>query len=579
MSFLIKQNRLPSLTRLRFIAGVLFEYGAGTFVDRLDIKYLVPIRCRVHCFFRHNKKKGTCQKHRRKQKGLSPDDWCTILETLGPTYIKLGQILSLRADVIGEEMAEAFSQLQSSVPPFAYTHVREIIKSEFDRYPEELFDSFERTPIAAASLAQVHKAKTKEGQVVAVKVQRPDIKIMIDQDVQILSFFASLLEKHVPDSRPLHPTDIVKEFAQWTRRELNFRTEGHSADRFAAMFKGDQYIHIPSVYWDQTSQKVLTMEFIDGLHADDVQGMKRRHIDPEQVALHGIRALLRQFFVEGFFHADPHPGNFFVLKDDVLCLHDFGMVGQLSVKQREELLSCFIAFVDQDIEGYQKHFLHLAILDEQSDAQGYKKDITFLLNEFFYSPKQPSIAWAFFRLINAGSKRAIRFPTDLVLFAKALVTTEAMGLKLYPQFKFNEHFKPFVEEAFREYFNPKRAVKSLKSDLLDYADILRTFPEKLQEAVEKINVDEIRVKVNATELYDLKAEFDRQNDVRLLGLALAAVLIVSSIFLYLEGVREVFGLRLGTVGLILSAFLFLLFLRKVRQGPKVGMRLANNNKK
>lgn len=567
MNFFTKQKRFPSLARLRFIAGVFFEYGAGTLIDRLDIEYLVPIRCRVHCFFRHQKK-GTCKKHRRIQEELSPEDWRTILEMLGPTYIKLGQILSLRADVVGEDMAEAFSRLQSSVPPFAYTHVREIIKSEFGRYPEEVFASFDHKPIAAASLAQVHKAKTKEGHVVAVKVQRPDIQTVIDQDVRILYFFASLLEKHVPATVPLHPTDVVKEFNEWTQRELDFRIEGHSADRFAAMFKEDESIHIPRVYWDQTSRKVLTMEFIDGLHADDVRGMKRRHIDPEQVALHGIRALLRQFFVEGFFHADPHPGNFFALKQDVLCLHDFGMVGQLSVKQREELLSCFIAFVDQNIEGYQKHFLHLAILDEHSDVEGYKKGIAFLLNEFFYSPKQPSIAWAFFRLINAGSKRAIRFPTDLVLFAKALVTTEAMGLKLYPGFKFNEHFKPFVEEAFREYFNPQRAVKSLKSDLLDYADMLRTFPEKLQEAVEKINVDEIRVKVNATELYDLKAEFDRQNDVRLLGLALAAMVIVSGVFLYLEGAREVFGLRLGTVGLVFSAFLFLWFLRKVRQGPK-----------
>ncbi|MCR4314297.1 MAG: AarF/UbiB family protein [Candidatus Uhrbacteria bacterium] len=569
MNFLIKQKRFPSLARLRFIAGVLFEYGAEAFVDGLDIKYLVPIRCRVHCFFRHHKK-GTCKKHRRTHKELSPADWRMILETLGPTYIKLGQILSLRADVVGEDMASAFSQLQSAVPPFAYTRVREIIKSELGRYPEELFASFEHKPIAAASLAQVHKAKTKEGHVVAVKVQRPDIQMVIDQDIQILLFFASLLEKHVPATVPLHPTDIVKEFSEWTQRELDFRTEGHSADRFAAMFKADESIHIPTVYWNYTSQKVLTMEFIHGLHADDVRGMKRQHINPEQVALHGIRALLRQFFVEGFFHADPHPGNFFALKQDVLCLHDFGMVGQLSVKQREELLSCFIAFVDQDIEGYQKHFLHLALLDEHSDTEAYKKDITFLLNEFFYSPTQPSIAWAFFRLINSGSKRAIRFPTDLVLFAKALVTTEAMGMKLYPDFKFNEHFKPFVEEAFREYFNPKRAVKSLKSDLLDYADMLRTFPEKLQEAVQKINIDEIRVKVNATELYDLKAEFDRQNDVRLLGLALTALLIVSGVFLYLEGVREVFGFRLGTVGLVFSAFLFLWFLRKVRQGPKEG---------
>lgn len=568
MNFLEKDNGLPSLSRLRFIAGVLFEYGADIIVDQLKIKYLVPFRCRLHCWFQH-KHTGTCKKHHRKQKELSPSDWRNILETLGPTFIKLGQVLSLRADIVGEEIAEEFSKLQSSVPPFSYSEVREIVKAEFGTYPEQFFKDFKKKPLAAASLAQVHKAKTKTGRVVAVKIQRPNIKKTVEQDIQILFFFAGLIEKHIPALKPLRPTAVVKEFAEWTQRELDFRVEGHSADRFAHMFADDEFVHVPKIYWDYTSARVLTMEYMNGLHADDVAGMKRRHIDPEQVALHGVHALLKQFFVEGFFHADPHPGNFFVLKNDVVCLHDFGMVGQLTVKQRQELLSCFVAFVDQDIEGYQKHLLHLAVVDDSSDTESYKKDITFLLNEFFYSPKQPSIAWSFFKLINLGSKRSIQFPSDLVLFAKALITTEAMGLKLYPKFQFNEHFKPFVEEVFREYFNPKRIVKSAKSDLLDYTDMLRTFPEKLQEAVDKINIDEIRMKINAEELYELKAEFDRQNDVRLLGLALTAIIIVSGILLYLEGTRTVLGLRLSTVGLIVSVGLLIWFISKIRKGPQI----------
>lgn len=567
MIFSRRDNRLPSLVRLRFIAGVLFEYGADALVDRLEIKYLVPLRCRLHCWLRH-KEHGRCTKHKRERKELSAADWRTMLEKLGPTFIKLGQVLSLRADIIGEELADEFSKLQSSVPPFSYAQARQIIKEELGAYPERRFASFDKTPIAAASLAQVHKAKTKNGKVVAVKVQRPGIEKTIAQDIQILFFFASLVEKYIPESNPLRPTQVVKEFAEWTGRELDFRVEGHSADRFAHMFVKDEFIHIPKMVWDDTSRRVLTMEFVNGLHADDVAGMKRQSIDPKQVALHGVHALLRQFFIEGFFHADPHPGNFFALKNNILCLHDFGMVGQLTVKQREELLACFVAFVDQDIEGYQKHFLHLAITDEQSDTQAYQKDIAFLLNEFFYSPKQPSVAWAFFRLINLGSKRAIRFPSDLVLFAKALITTEAMGLKLYPDFKFNEHLKPFVEEAFREYFNPKRVVKSMKSDVLDYASILRTFPEQLQEAVKKITTEEVRVKINAKELYELKAELDRQNDVRLLGLALTAMLIVTGILLYRDGVRDIGGLRLSTISAVISFVVFLWFIVHIRKQPR-----------
>lgn len=568
MSILTLKRKRPSLKRLKFIVGILFEYGGDVLIDRLRVKYFVPTRCRIHCWLQH-RSKGKCKKHKNiHSKTLTPEDWRLILETLGPTFIKFGQILSLRADIVGEEMASELSKLQSSVSSFPYLQVREIIKRELGDYPEKIFSSFERKPIAAASLAQVHKAKTKKGSIVAVKVQRPKVREIIQQDVQILFYLASLIEAHIPESRIYNPTDVVREFLDWTERELDFRTEGHSADRFSAMFKEDEFVNIPKVHWDYTTAHVLTTDFVDGIHADDLSGMKRRNINPKEVAIHGIRALLRQFFIEGFFHADPHPGNFFALKNNVLCLHDFGIVGQLTKKQRQELLSCFIAFVDKDIDAYQKHFLHLAKTNEKSNVEDYKKDIAFLLNEFFYSPKQPSIAWAFFRLINAGSKQSIRFPVDLVLFAKALITTEAMGLTLYPKFRFDEHFKPFVEEAYREYFSPKRIARTLKSDLLDYTDTLRTLPEKLNEVVKKIESGEVGVRINAEDLYGLKEEFDRQNDVRILGVVLTAVLIVTGILFYVEGVQSVFGVSLSSLGLTVTIFLLFWFIKKARETPK-----------
>lgn len=568
MSLLLPRKNTVSLKRLRFILGTVFEYGGKPALDALKLRYLVPLRCRVHCFL-HHRPQAACRLHPKgPSKPLSPSDWRVLLEKLGPTFIKFGQVLSLRADVIGEDMAGEFAKLQSHVPTFPYAEAREIIKQELGAYPEQLFRSFGKKPIAGASLAQVHKAVLKTGQKVAVKIQRPGIITMIREDIRILYFLADAAEAHMPGMRSFRPREVVREFSEWTERELDFRIEAQNAARFAAMFAGEEGVNIPRVYNKYSGARVLTMDFADGVHADDIVGMKRRGIDPRRVAENGIRALLRQFFIEGFFHADPHPGNFFAMKGNAICLHDFGMVGQLTEKQRQELLSCFLAFVEQDVEGYQKHFLHLAETDAARDIKAYKKDIAFLLNEFYYAPKQPSIAWAFFRLVNAGRARNVRFPTELVLFAKAMITAEAMGLKLYPNFRFNEQFKPFVREAYREFFHPKRLARAMKADALDTLETLRRFPERMDELMENIQSGRLGVKIDAQELYDLKAEFDRQNDVRLLGLVLTAVLILTGTLLYMEGVRTVYGVSLGRVGIGVSIFLLLWFLAKLRGKPK-----------
>lgn len=570
MSRLSFRKKWSDLSRLRFILGVLFEHGGGFFLEKINLKYLVPLRCRVHCLF-HSIGSGKCKMHgmvKADSQTFSPQVLRSMLEILGPTFIKLGQILSLRADLVGEDISKELSKLQSSVPPFPYSQVREIVKKELGKYPEQLFKSFEKQPVAAASLSQVHRAVTKKGKKIALKIQRPDIKKTIEQDIHILFYLAHLFEKFIPESRIYRPHEVVKEFAEWTMRELDFRMEGHNMDRFHAMFEDNEYINIPVVYWDYTTSRVLAMDFIDGLKADNLSGMKRRKINPKEVALHGIDALLRQFFIEGFFHADPHPGNFFALKGDILCLHDFGMVGQLTQKQRQELLSCFVAFVNKDIESYQKHFLHLAQIDEKTDIDAYKKDITHILNEFFYSPKQPSIAWAFFRLINAGGKRGVRFPSDLVLFAKALVTTESMGLTLYPKFDFNKHFRPFVKKAYKEYLNPKKVIKTLEADFFDYAEMLKTLPQRTSRMIEKIEQGEVGVKLDAEDLMGIKKEFDRQNDVRVLGIVLTAIVIVTGVLFHLEGKRTLLGIPLTTFGSIVSILLLIWFVSKIRSTPK-----------
>ena len=289
-----------------------------------------------------------------------------------------------------------------------------------------------RSPrLRRVSLAQVHRAHLKDGTEVAVKIQRSNIKTIIEQDIHILFSLAHLAERFVPEPRPYQPLRVIKEFADWALRELNFKVEGNNAERFRFAFKDNQYIHIPIIYWELTTPRILTMEFAHGVKADDKAGIRKLGSNPKQLALNGVGAFFQQFLIDGFFHADPHPGNFFAMKDNVLCLHDFGMVGYLTPEQRKELVSCFVAFENKDIDGYLKHFMHLAMTSEKSDISGFQKDASEILSKLFFTPDQPSIAWAFFRLINKGAQREIKFPADLALFGKAIITTEAMGMKLF----------------------------------------------------------------------------------------------------------------------------------------------------
>lgn len=562
------KQKVADLNRLRKILAVIFEAGGGIFIEKMRLKYLVPWFCRIHCFLKSRSSKRCLIQMSGGKQIVSSEVLREVLEKLGPTFIKLGQVLSLRADIVGEKISEELSKLQSDVRPFSYEEARRIITEELKQEPEHIFKSIEARPVAAASLAQVHRAHLENGTEVAIKVQRPDIRKIIERDIHILFYLAHFAERFVPEFRPYQPSRVIKEFADWTMRELDFKQEGNNAERFRYAFKDNEHIKIPLIFWEHTTSRVLTMEFVHGIKANDLAGIKKIGVDSHQLALYGLGAIFQQFLIDGFFHADPHPGNFFALAGDVLCLHDFGMVGYLNREQRQELVSCFVAFTDKDIDNFIKHFLHLAIISEQSDIAKFKKDVSNILSEFFFSPNQPSVAWAFFRIINKGAESNIAFPADLALFGKAIITTEAMGLILYPKFNFNKEFKPFVQKAFKFYLDPRQTLQTFKTDIFDYLEFLKTLPERTQKLLKNIEGGKISMKIDAAELLEFKKEFDRQNDVRILGVVITAILVITGGLLYMEGVRTIGGFSLSKIGIVISTALILWFVAKIRNRPK-----------
>jgi len=554
------------LNRLRRILAIVSESGGEVLIARLRLKYLIPIGHRFSTLLKRPPEERLV---RMDIEGpiFSPALLRSLLERLGPTFIKFGQVLSLRADVVGETTAAELAKLQSDATPFPYEEARRIFKEDTGRFPEEVFQSFEPRPVAAASLAQVHRAVLKDGTEVAVKIQRPGIRKTIQQDTHLFYFLAGLAERLIPEVRFYQPVRLVKEFADWTLRELDFLAEGHNAERFAFIFKDNPEISIPKIFWDFTTPRVLTMEFSRGMKANDLEGIRAHGLDRKQLASIGVDALFHQFFISGFFHADPHPGNFFALPGGKLCLHDFGMVGYLDPGTRRELLSCLVSFVNKDIDGFTKHILHMALTNEESRIGNFEKDVAGILSEFFFSEGRPSVAWAFFRVINKGARNGIRFPGDLALFGKALVTTESMGLTLHPEFDFNRELEPFVMRAVGKYFSPAEALRGVQADGLDYLGYLRYLPERVQTVLSKLEKGEIGIKLDTADLKEIEREFDRQNDLRILGIVLTAVFFGMLGMLYLEGARTILGFPLSALAVPLFIFLLAWFLFRLRQGP------------
>jgi len=314
-----------------------------------------------------------------------------VLEDLGPTFIKFGQILSTRPDLIPFEFVEEFKKLLDEVPPFAYEDAERQVRDELGSSVRELFKEFKKEPSAAASIGQVHNAKLKTGELVVVKVQRPKIEDVIEADIDIMFNIARLVTKHIPESRLYDPVGIVEEFAKTIRKELDYTLEGRNADRFSRNFEGDETVYIPGVYWEFTTKKVLTMELVEGKKVSGL-GKSVSNEERKKVSEDIARMYMKQIFLDGFFHADPHPGNIF-LKNGRIMLMDFGMVGRVDDYMKEKLANLFIAVIQKDMDGIADRLLDIGIVGDETDIPEFKSEVADVIEEYYgTSLKQVDIA-------------------------------------------------------------------------------------------------------------------------------------------------------------------------------------------
>ena len=461
-----------------------FAYsGFAYHLHKSSLSKCVSLKCRIHCWFYG----CFCPPE---EKSL-PFYFRKVIEQLGPTFIKLGQILSLRPDFIPTEYCDELRKLQDKVPPFSFEEVKKIVEQELGQPISKVFSQFSEQPIASASIAQVHKAKLKNGKLVAVKVQRPNLKDRIEQDLRVVSWVADYMEQKWEKCRPYRPKKLAQEFSDWTRREIDFRNEAKYASEIRENFKGNRNAVIPEVYWDYTTKCVLTMQMLEGCNMYDDKCLKKNKINRAKLATTGAKLMFEQAIVHGTFHGDPHPGNLLAIKNNRLGFLDFGIIGRLPKDTRKKLLLILSHLVRKEFDEAIKHTLETAETSAESDIQGYKSKLYGIFSSWYGSQvSEGTLTRAFFNAIAEGVHHEVYFSPDLVLFSKMLVTTESVGALLNPDFDISVDARPFIEETMRAETSPIKFIKGFIRNALEHGEFIEELPTHIINLIKKIEEHE-----------------------------------------------------------------------------------------
>lgn len=447
----------------------------------------------------------------RRQKTAAgfPVQFRRTLERLGPTYVKLGQILSVREDMLPERITKELTKLQTAVPPISFYEVKQVIEDEFNRPLSSIFKEFSPEPMAAASLAQAHEAKLKKGQKVVVKVQRPGIVRLILDDINVMRRMAAILER-LPGLREYRPAHFVEEFASYTMRELDFSEEGKHADEFRENFKDDPQIVFPEIYWDYTSRKVLTMEFLDGIRPDEKEKIRKRRINGKKLAAAGANAVLKMLFVDGFFHGDPHPGNMLLIGRSKIGLIDLGMIGRFSPETRHNMFLYFYFMVIKEYEHATRYLVNLTEPGPQADIRGFREELAEAIKDWSGANfKEYSLGRLIFETMNIGARHQLYFHGDLVLSSKAIITIEAVGAILDPEMDISEVSRPMMQQIFIDQFSPGRVGRALLNAIPDYMDFMEQLPRNILNVYSMISSGKLHINVDEPSLDEERTESGR----------------------------------------------------------------------
>lgn len=547
------------LNRYHQILRVLFKYGFNDLVDRLHIdQYLESGLQMIN------------RKPREQIARLSrPERLRLVFEELGPTFIKLGQLLSTRPDLIPADFLDELAKLQDDIPPFSIDEVQGIFQEELGRSPEEIFHYFDTEPLAAASIGQVHRARLDSGAEVVVKVQRPGIENVIAVDLEILAHIAELMEQYLEEVQGHQPMAIVHEFARSLSREIDFSIELANIQRFARHFEGNPAVHVPLVYPELSTDRILVMEYVDGIKSSKVELLREKGYDLPLIAERGANLVMEQIFVHGFFHADPHPGNVFILPDNVVCFIDFGQMGRLSLKDREDFTDLVLDLVAGKERNFVSGVLRLTIQLGEVDREHLARDLGSLVDMYLYRPLGELEAGKILEdLLDLVARHKLSFKPSLYLMMKALSTVEGLGLMLDPKLELIRLAKPFMRKIRMGRMQPGRIVEELSLTGSAYMRLLRELPEEMRTILQQVRSGKMRLEFEHRGLKSLGATLDQVSNRIAFAIVLAALIIGSSLIILSDIPPHWHSIPVvGLIGFLVAGIMgFWLLLSIIRHG-------------
>lgn len=541
-------RNIRSLRRYRQVLGVLIKYGFGHIVEQLNIHHYLRRSQRLIS------RRGADKEIARL---TGPQRLRLALEELGPTFIKLGQLLSTRPDILSAEYASELGRLQDKVPQVSPIAIRQVIEAEFDRPVEALYEEFSFTPLAAASIAQVHRGRLRSGEEVVVKVRRPDIADVIETDIDILLGLAYLIERHLASGAIFNPVALVREFRRTIEREMDFNRERHTIDRFQENFLHDSTVYVPHTYEDYCGATVLTLEYVHGIKVSEFDRLREAGYDLKAIARNGADAILQQVLVHGLFHGDPHPGNIFILPDNVVCFIDYGMIGRLDQELIYRIAELLHAVLKRDVERLVGILLYSGDLTEEIRRPELKKAVSDFVDDYYEVPLQEIRAGKLLaEFVELLIRFRIPFSPDLMLLAKTLIVMEGVGRQLDPDFNMVTHLKPFMHRLLQEKVGPANLGREGLRMLLSYSALLKSLPDDLKELITRINRNKFKIDLEHRGLEHLITDLDKSSNRLSFSLLIAALIIGSSIVMQTDKGPLLFGFPvLGILGYSIAAVL------------------------
>ena len=508
------------LARYRQILAVFFKYGFGDLIELLKIEQYIEIGLQLISKNRRSRLEKLSRAERVRM----------ACEELGPTYIKLGQILSTRPDLVPVDFIKELSKLQDNVPSSPFGEIIKIIESELGVPAEDIFDFFDKTPLASASIGQVYRATLKDGEEVAVKVQRPGIKKIIEVDLEIMLHLATLVERHIEEMSLHQPVKVVEEFARTLEKEIDYTIEATSMERIARNFLNDLTIYVPKVFRDTTTESILTTEFVEGIKVSEIDRLEKAGLDRKLITVRGADIVLKQIIKHGFFHADPHPGNIFVLPDNVICLLDFGMTGSVDRRTRESFIDLTESVVSRSESRATQVLLKLTYWDEDPNIRLLEKDVADFMGRHLYKPlKDIKIGKLLHNLLELAFQHRLRIPPDIFLMLKAFSAVEGVGFMLDPDFDMIKNAAPLIKEIKLSRRSPQRIAGDIFRLAIELFQFLQNFPKDILSITRLIKQQKLSLNLEYKGLDKMLSTYDQISNRISFSIIIAALIIGSAL--------------------------------------------------